>query len=137
MVRYTPPPNLIGRTLFDYMYKWIIDEKYVGVWDAVRKKPIPKNVDSHDCVVGAFVHEANIVVAREAISYVLHFGVRGKNQRPFLEDPEMHRIERAIFNGYPSMWIQNLLEAFNTLDNSHDIHKLIYPKDFKYERGGE
>jgi len=133
-VRYTPPPNLIGRALFFYMYQWIKDEKYVGIWDAVRNRAIPKDVDSHDCVVGTFVHEANVVVAREPESYVLHFGIRGKNQRAFLDDPEQARIEAAIFGGQPSTWIKNLLEVFRTLDNTHEMHKLIYPKDFVYPK---
>lgn len=132
MVRYTPPPNLIGEALFWHMHKWICDEKYVGIWDAVRKKPIPRDVDSHDCVVSTFVHEENIVVSREPISYVLHFGIRGKNQRAFLDDPELERIEGEIFTSGPSRWIGNLLRVYEELDNTHEMHKLIYPKDFVY-----
>ena len=131
MVRYTPPPNLIGRDTFERLYSWISDKKYVGIWDAVRKRPIPEDESSHDCVVGTWIHEEKITVSREPKSYCLHFGVRGINQGA---EPtaEARRLEGMIFNSAPSHWIRNLLTVFSNLDNSDKIHDIIYPKNFIY-----
>ncbi|MHA1949162.1 MAG: hypothetical protein ACW99G_01640 [Candidatus Thorarchaeota archaeon] len=132
MVRYTPPPNLIGRETFNRLFSWVLAKKYVGLWDAVRKRPIPEDESSHDCVVGTWVHDDNIVVCREPKSYCLHFGVRGKNQG---KEPtaEARRLERMIFAGGPHNWTHNLLQVFQDLDGSDAIHDVIYPKDFVYE----
>jgi len=131
MSRYTPPPNLIGKATFEQLYPWVATKEYVGVWDAVRNKPIPEDVQSHDCVFATWVHEKKITVAREPKSYCLHFGVRGKNQG-LKPTEEARRIEGHIFNGEPSRWISNLLGAFERLDGSDKIHDVIYPKDFEY-----
>jgi hypothetical protein len=132
MVRYTPPPNLIGKDTFNILYEWIQARKYVGLWDARRDRPIPEDESGHDCVVGAWIHDYNITVCREPKSYVLHFGLRGKNQGQEPTD-EARRLEADIFDGKPSGWIENLLRVFKQLDGSDPIHKIMYPKDFSYE----
>jgi len=132
MARYTPPPNLIGKETFEHLYSWVVNKKYVGIWDAVRKRPIPEDEQSHDCVFATWVHEKKVTVSREPKSYCLHFGVRGKNQG---REPteEARRLEGHIFNGTPSTWIDNLLRVFKNLDSSDTIHDVIYPKNFVYE----
>lgn len=132
-VKYSGPPILVGKGLFEHLYQWIMGQQYVGLWDAQREISIPANTELHDQVLGKYVHEHKIVAAIEPISYGLHFGLRGMNYRQFSKDPEAKRLEEKIFNGLPSTWIGNLMNVFHReLLGSHFIHKKIQPKDFVY-----
>lgn len=134
-IRYTPPPNLIGADTFDRLYNWILTMQYVGKWDPKRERVIPDDIKSHDCVVGTWIHDENITVARPDKSYCLHFGVRGRNQGFDGKDATdaARRLEKKMFCGDPSTWIDNTLKMFKSLDGSDLIHDVVYPKDFVYE----
>jgi len=125
--RYRAFGNMLKRSYFPDLFKWVTDKKYIGR-PTYDNKSVLSDKYGHDAIFTCYLRDNCIESLFADKHYVVHVGIGGIH---YPLSAGCRQVRDKVFSGLREGWLHNMVRLVEG-DYSKELEPVLCPRGFKY-----